>query len=84
MDTRRYLSIKVDDASKAAAILEQNLGITEYEVLPGNELHVYEFLDNSSEVTFQLASNQIKVISLTEVGSTLENYFMTAIGQEKK
>jgi len=79
-DTRRYLAVKVSDAADAAAILEQKLGIKEYEVLPGNELRVYTYLDKSADITFQLASNQVKVISIKEMGSTLENYFMAAIG----
>lgn len=86
-DTKRYLSIKVsdsDDAAQAAAILEQKLGITEYEVLPGNELKVYAYVDNSPEVTFQLASNKVKVISIQEVGNTLESYFISAIGRKDK
>lgn len=80
-DTRRYLSIKVENPEEAAAVLEQMLGISDYEVLPENELRVYAYLDNPAEVTFQLASNQIRVLSISEMGSTLESYFLSAIGQ---
>lgn len=83
-DTRRYLAIKVGDAADAATVLEQKLGITEYEVLPGNELRVYANLDNSAEITFQLASNQVKVLSIKEMGSTLEGYFLSVIGRREE
>lgn len=81
-DTRRYLSIKVTSAADAAAVLEQTLGISDYEVMPENELRVYEYLDNPSEITFQLASNQVRVISIAEMGSTLESYFLSVTGQQ--
>lgn len=84
IDTKRYLLVKVDDAAAAAAIIEQKIGITEYEVLPGNALRIYAYLDNSAEITFQLASNQIKVTSIQEMGDTLENYFLSAVGQQSK
>jgi ABC-2 type transport system ATP-binding protein len=80
-DTKKCLSVKVSDTAGAAAVLEQKLGIREYEVLPGNELRLYAYLDNPSEVAFQLATNQIKVESLTEVGNTLESYYLNAINQ---
>lgn len=83
-DTRRCLSVKVDDAAKAATVLEQYMECREYEILPGNELRIYAFLDNPAEVTFQLASHQIRVASIVQMGNTLESYFLSAIGQEKK
>jgi len=82
INTRRYLAIKVGNAADAAAVLEQKMGITQYEVLPGNQLKVYSHLDESAEVTFQLASNQIKVISIKEMGGTLESYFLSAVAQK--
>lgn len=82
--TRRCLCVKVNDGAGAATVLEQTLGIKEYEVLPDNELRVYAYLDDPSEVNFQLVSNQIRVASITEMGNTLESSFLTAIGQERK
>lgn len=84
LNTRRYLSIKVGDAEAAAAVLEQKLGIKEYEVLPENELRIYTHLDNPSEITFQLASNEVRVLTIQEMGGTLEDYFLSAIGQQEK
>jgi len=84
LNTRRYLSVKVEDAAAAAAVLEQEMGITQYEVLPGNELRVYSHLDNPAEVTFQLTSNQIRVMFIREMGGTLESYFLSAVAQKEK
>lgn len=79
-ETRRYLLLKVNDAAAATTLLEQNLQISNYEVLPGNEIRVYTQLDNPSEIIFQLSSNGVKVFSATEGGSHLEDYFLSTIG----
>lgn len=80
-ETRRSIVIKVDDAPAAAAVLQEKMGTTAFEVLPGNELRVYDFLDNPSEVSFQLNTNNVRVHSMTEQGVNLEEYFMQCIGQ---
>lgn len=81
-DTRRFLQVKTGNAADAVAVLEQKLGITEYEVMPGNIIHVYSSLDNPAAVTGELVKNGIELISLTEMGSTLESYFLAAIGPQ--
>lgn len=81
-ETRRCISVKVDDASKAAIVLEEKLNTTDFEVLPGNELRVYSFLDNSSEVTFQLSTSGVRVHSVSELGTNLEEYFLNTVGME--
>ena len=82
-ETKRYLLLKVENAAEAVTVLEQSLGIKDYEVFPDNELRVYEYLDNAAEVTFQLSSNQIRVNSISEEGSTLEDYFMSITGKKQ-
>ena len=79
-ECKRALAIKVDDAAKAAAVLETALGITGYKQISANELRVYEHLDNSSEVTFQLAQQGVRVAEMHEVGDSLEDYFKKVIG----
>ncbi|MCL1787029.1 MAG: ABC transporter ATP-binding protein [Defluviitaleaceae bacterium] len=79
-ECKRALSILVDDAPKAAAILETNLGIRNYKQVGANEIRVYEALDNPSEVTFQLAQGGVRVSAMHEVGDSLEDYFRNVIG----
>ena len=81
-NTRHYLSIKVENPAAAATVLEQALGIKDYEVRPGNELRVYEYLNRSADVLVQLAEKQIRVESLSEEGSSLEDYFISITGQQ--
>lgn len=79
-ETKRALAIKVDNAGAAVAVLEQALHIQKYEVFPNNELRIYEFLDNPSEITFQLSTHGVRVESVFEIGTSLEDYFLKTIG----
>ena len=79
-ETRRCLSVRVDDAAAAATLLEETLHTTEFEVLPDGELRIYTFLDNPSEVTFRLSTSGIRVHSASELGTNLEEYFLSTIG----
>jgi len=79
-ETRRCISVRVDDAAAAATVLEEALHTTDFEVLPNGELRIYAFLDNPSEVTFRLSTSGIRVHSATELGTNLEEYFLNSIG----
>lgn len=79
-ETKRCIAVQVDDTSAAATVLEETLHIQKFEALPGNVLRIYEYLDNPSEVTFQLSSNGVRVQSIQEIGTNLEDYFLKTIG----
>ena len=81
-ECKRALAVTVDDAAKAAAILETALNIHNYKQVAANELRLYEYLDNPAEVTFQLSRGGVRVASLHEVGDSLEDYFTKIIGGE--
>ncbi|MDR0491813.1 MAG: ATP-binding cassette domain-containing protein [Oscillospiraceae bacterium] len=83
-ECKRALSITVDDAPKAAVILETELNIHNYKQVATNELRVYEYLDNPGEVAFQLNQGGVRVASLHEVGDSLEDYYTRIIGGELK
>lgn len=77
---RQYIELQVSDAEKAAAALEQKLGCIEYEVLPGNILHVYRYLDDPMRVSGALASAGVGLASIEVRGANLEDYFLRLIG----
>jgi ABC-2 type transport system ATP-binding protein len=83
-ECKRALSLKVDDAAKAAAILETALGVRNYKQVTANELRVYEMLDNPAEVTYRLVTGGVRLSAIHEVGDSLEEYFTKAIGGEAK
>jgi len=83
-ECKRALAVTVDDAAKAAAILETVLNIRDYKQVSANELRVYEYLDNPSEVSYQLNQGRVRVASIHEIGDNLEDYYAKLIGGELK
>lgn len=77
---QRYVEIKVDNSEKAVAILEQKLGITKYEVLQGNVIHIYGSEDFIPKISKELNLEDIEVYAITEVGQNLEDYFVELVG----
>lgn len=78
---QKGLSITVDDAASAVAIIETVLETQKYKVISNKEVRVYDYLDNPSEVTLQLSQGGVRVSKIHEVGDNLEDYFMTLVGE---
>ena len=77
---RACLQLTVDDAARAALALEQRLGTREYEVLPGNVLRLYAFLDRPQTVTAALMEEGVALIGAESKNANLEDYFLRLIG----
>ncbi len=77
---RACLELTVDDASRACQVLERELGIQDYEVLPGNTIRVYACEAEPSKVTAALVGCGVAVGGLEQKGANLEDYFLTLIG----
>ncbi|UOO38411.1 ATP-binding cassette domain-containing protein [Oscillospiraceae bacterium CM] len=78
--SRKYLQITVDDASKAAVVIEREFGTTNFEILPGSKIHLYDRTDNPGEVNRILNTNRIVVESIQLMGEDLEAYFLKSVG----
>lgn len=78
-ETKTALAIIVDNAAAATTVLEKELNISQYEVLPNNEIRVYGAID-PSEITFQLNQHGVRVSSAYQTGNSLEDYFLKTIG----
>ena len=76
----KHLLIKTDDASRAVVILETKLHASHFDVLPGNAIRLYDFLENSGDVSRQLFSEGVTVEEISLQGDDLEQYYMRLIG----
>lgn len=76
---RNYLNLKVKDASIASIILEKEIGIEDYEVFEDNTIRIYDNFD-SEKITLSLASHNIGVKEIVQIGESLENYFADLVG----
>lgn len=79
---KRCIKIKVDDVQKATNILEVDCNTKNYDVLPGNSIRLFEYLDNPGYVNAQLSKQGVMVESINLLGEDLEAYFMELMGGE--
>ena len=70
----------MDDAARAARILEEQLGTRDFEVLPKNRLRLYTFLNQPQTVNRVLLEGGVGLISAQQRDSNLEDYFLSLIG----
>ncbi len=82
-ECRSYIKICTLDAAKAAVILHEKLHTHAFEVMPGNIIHLYDYLDRSEIVNECLVKEGVPIRSLSMKGQDLEGYFMHLIGGEK-
>jgi ABC-2 type transport system ATP-binding protein len=77
---RECLELAVDDPSKAALVLERQVGTRDYEILPHNKVRVYDCLDQPQKVNQALTAAGVELYSFERKGNDLEDYFLTLIG----
>lgn len=77
---RACLELRVDDAAKAALVLERELGTRDYEVLPGNVIRLYDCLDRPEKVNAALMTAGTALYGAESKNLNLEDYFMALIG----
>lgn len=77
---RACVQLTVDDAGRAALVLEQELGTRDYEVLPGGVIRLYAWLDRPQAVTAALVGAGIALCGVESKNADLEDYFLGLIG----
>jgi ABC-2 type transport system ATP-binding protein len=77
---KRHLFLRVSDAPKAAATLENALNTRQFEVLPDNAIKLYDYLDDSGAVANALFAGGVTVAEVAVKGDDLEQYYMNLIG----
>ena len=79
---REYYRISTDNNSLAAAILENKLGITQFDVDKDGSIRLYEQLDNMYTVSKTLFENGVVPVVLHINEANLEQYYMNMVGEE--
>ena len=77
---RTCLRLEVDDAARAAAVLQTQLGTDKFEVLPGSVIQLYDCLDDPKRASYALAQNGVALLAMEQKGADLEAYFLNLIG----
>ena len=74
---KSYLEIKVNNVNKLAALLEEKLGYSDYKVLPGGTIQLFDINRNPEKISELIVKNEIGLSCLEEKTINLENYYMS-------
>lgn len=77
---RKFVHIKVDDAAKAAVIMNSKLSTSNFEVLPDNVMKLYDYVDNTGKIAETLVKEGIELQEIMPQGDDLESYFYKVAG----
>ena len=77
---RSHISLRTDDINRTAAVLEDKLSIHDYKVIHGEEIHIFEQLDNIRHISKTLTDSGLVITRLNEEGQNLEDYYLEKVG----
>ncbi|ABS23450.1 MULTISPECIES: ABC transporter ATP-binding protein [Bacillus cereus group] len=77
-----YIEISVPDVKRAAYMLENKLYITNYKIMSGNVIRVYEMTVMQQEISKTLIMNDVEIESINKKHSSLEEYFLNIVNEE--
>ena len=83
LECMRCHVVKTDDTKRAAALIEQKLGITDYKVIDSGELRIYDESVRPDVLNRLLIQNDVNVLGIFETGISLEDYFKSLVGEVK-
>ncbi len=81
---KRCLKIVVDDVGLASNILEESLGIYNYDVLENHIIRIFEKLEETAMVNHILVMGGVALTESYLAGQDLEGYFMDLLGNSDK
>lgn len=76
---RSYIAVKTDNISETVACLEQKLDISEYKLVSGDELRIYERLDEVELVSRTITDSGFTITKFTTEGESLEEYYLSRV-----
>ncbi len=77
---RNHISIRTNDINRTAALLEQQLELREYKVIHGDELHIFERLDQVETISRTITDGGLTITKFVEEGESLEDYYLSKVG----
>lgn len=69
------IEIKLEQPERACAVLDR-MNFTQYKVVEKNTIHIFERLEESGDINMELATQGIKIQSITVGSEALEEYFL--------
>lgn len=81
---RNHISIRTNNINQTAAVLEETLHIHEYKVIHGDEIHLFERLDDIETVSKAITDQGLILTKLVNEGENLEQYYLAKVGDENE
>ena len=77
---RKYIEVKVDNSEKAVAVLEKELGVSNYEVELNHLIRIHEDKNIIPKISKVLNDAGINIYAMVEIEHSLEDYFIELVG----
>ena len=71
-----YIELSVMDTKKAAYVLTEKLGITNFKIIEDEKIRIYDNSVSTQELSKVLALNDVEVAALGKKAENLEDYFL--------
>ncbi len=81
---RSCFLIRTNDINHTAAVIEEKLGTKQYKVIHGDEIHLFDLLDNVEKVSKTITDNGLIITELTSKGESLEEFYLSKVGAENE
>lgn len=79
---RSYYAIRTNDINRTAAVIEDKLGTKQYKVIHGDEIRLFDFLDNVEKVSKTITDNGLILTKFISEGESLEEFYLSKVGAE--
>ncbi|MCI8823744.1 MAG: ABC transporter ATP-binding protein [Lachnospiraceae bacterium] len=76
-----YIELSVPDQKRAAYVLSEKLGLTNFRILEERQIRIYDPQASTEELSRVLAQNGVPVTALGKKAETLEDYFLKMTGE---
>ena len=81
---RGRIALRTDSIEGTAAVLEEKLSIHDYKVIHGDEIHIYERLDEVPKISKTITDSGFIITRLAEEGQNLEEYYLEKVGEHNE
>lgn len=82
-DNNKYIEIKVNNPNKAVCLIEKELKIKNYKITSENDIHIYDMKQPMHIISKLLVENDIQLEKIDKKESSLEDYFLNLIKENK-
>jgi ABC-2 type transport system ATP-binding protein len=73
--------VKTDDVKNAVTVIEKDMNVSDYKVIDGSEIRIYDDSVKADGLNKTLIKNDVSVSGIYETGISLEDYFKSLVGE---